>query len=83
MNAGSQGAEILLEADGGRLVAPEDPQALAAAAEWFMGLSPEQLRGYGTRNRAYAEAHFDQRKIRAAHEDFMFGARDRAGERAS
>ena len=83
VNAGSQGAEILLEADGGRLVAPEDPHALAAAAEWFMGLSPEQLRGYGTRNRAYAEAHFDQRKILAAHEDFMFGGRGRAGARVS
>ena len=80
VNAGSQGAEILLEADGGRLVAPEDPHALAAAAEWFMGLSPEQLRGYGTRNRAYAEAHFDQRKILAAHEDFVFGG---AGARVS
>ena len=73
VNASSQGAEILLEADGGRLVVPEDPQALAAAAEWFMGLSPEQLRAFGTRNRAYAEAHFDQRKILAAHENFMFG----------
>lgn len=83
VSASSQGAEILLEADGGRLVAPEDPEALAAAAEWFIGLSPEQLRGYGTRNRAYAETHFDQRKILAAHEDFIFGARGRAGARVS
>ena len=73
----------LLEANGGRLVAPEDPDALAAAADWLMGLSPEQLRGYGTRNRAYAEAHFDQRKILAAHERFMFGGRGRAGARVS
>jgi len=73
VNAGSQGAEILREADGGRLVAPEDPAALAAAAAWFMELPQEQLRAFGTRNRAYAEAHFDQRKILAAHEDFMFG----------
>jgi colanic acid biosynthesis glycosyl transferase WcaI len=83
VNAGSQGAEILLEADGGRLVEPEAPHALAAAAEWFMGLSPEQLRGYGTRNRAYAEAHFDQRKILAAHEEFMFGATVRRCEGAT
>jgi glycosyltransferase involved in cell wall biosynthesis len=83
VNASSQGAEILLEADGGRLVAPEDPEALAAAAEWFMGLSPEQLRGYGTRNRAYAETHFDQRKILAAHEEFMFGATVRGCEGAT
>jgi colanic acid biosynthesis glycosyl transferase WcaI len=73
VNASSQGAEILREADGGRLVAPEDPAALAAAAAWFMELPQEQLRAFGTRNRAYAEAHFDQRKILAAHEDFMFG----------
>jgi glycosyltransferase involved in cell wall biosynthesis len=75
VNAGSQGAEILHEADGGRIVTPEDPAALAAAAKWFMELALEQLRAFGARNRAYAEAHFDQRKILAAHEDFMFGAR--------
>ena len=82
VNAGSQGAEILREADGGRLVAPEDPQALAAAATWFMALPPEQLTAYGARNRAYAEAHFDQRKILAAHEEFMFGAAVRRSEGA-
>ena len=74
VNASSQGAEILRDADGGRIVAPEDPAALAEAARWFMGLTPEQLRAFGARNRAYAEAHFDQRKILAAHEHFMFGA---------
>jgi len=73
VNAGSQGAEILRDADGGRLVAPEDPQALATAAAWFMALPAEELKGYGARNRAYAAAHFDQRKILAAHEEFMFG----------
>jgi len=74
VNASSQGAEILREADGGRIVAPEDPAALADAARWFMALAPEQLSAFGARNRAYAEAHFDQRKILAAHERFMFGA---------
>lgn len=73
VNASSQGAEILRDADGGRLVAPEDPAALAAAAAWFMELPQEQQRGFGRRNRAYAEVHFDQRKILAAHEEFMFG----------
>ena len=73
VNASSQGAEILRDADGGHLVAPEDPAALAAAAEWFMELPQAQLRAFGTRNRTYAEAHFDQRKILAAHENFMFG----------
>jgi glycosyltransferase involved in cell wall biosynthesis len=74
VNASSQGAEILRDADGGRIVAPEDPTALAEAARWFMGLAPDELRAFGARNRAYAEAHFDQRKILAAHEQFMFGA---------
>jgi glycosyltransferase involved in cell wall biosynthesis len=74
VNASSQGAEILREADGGRIVAPEDPAALAEAARWFMALPPEQLSAFGARNRAYAEVHFDQRKILAAHEHFMFGA---------
>ena len=81
VNAGSQGAEILREADGGRLVAPEDPAALAAAAAWFMELPQAQLRSFGTRNRTYAEAHFDQRKILAAHEDFMFGVRSGTSSR--
>jgi colanic acid biosynthesis glycosyl transferase WcaI len=73
VNASSQGAEILRDADGGRIVAPEDPAALAEAARWCMGLAPDELRAFGARNRAYAEAHFDQRKILAAHEQFMFG----------
>jgi glycosyltransferase involved in cell wall biosynthesis len=71
VNANSQGAEILREADGGILVAPEDPEALSAAARWFMTQSGETLAAFAARNRAYAEKHFDQRKIVAAHEEFM------------
>jgi colanic acid biosynthesis glycosyl transferase WcaI len=82
VNAGSQGAEILREADGGRIVAPEDPAALADAARWFMEQSPEQLEAFGSRNRTYAEAHFDQRKILAAHEQFILGP-DRAAVRGA
>ena len=77
VNAGSQGAEILRDADGGRLVAPEDPRALADAAAWFMELEPQQRRAFGSRNRAYAELHFDQRKILAAHEAFITGMPER------
>lgn len=73
VNASSQGAEILRDADGGRIVAPEDPDALAAAARWFTELPAEQRQAFGTRNRSYAEKHFDQRKTLAAHERFMFG----------
>jgi len=71
VNPGSQAAEILREADGGALVAPEDPEALSAAAQWFMTQSREALTAFGERNRSYAEVHFDERKIVAAHEDFM------------
>jgi len=71
VNPGSQAAEILREADGGALVAPEDPAALSASAQWFMAQSREALTAFGERNRSYAEVHFDERKIVAAHEDFM------------
>lgn len=74
VNSGSQAAEILREADGGRLVTPDDPEALAAAVEWFRSQPAERLAALGARNRAYAEAHFDQRKILAAHEDFLLNA---------
>lgn len=71
VNPGSQGAEIVREADAGRVVAPDDPAALSAAARAFATTDAETLAAFGARNRAYAEAHFDQRKIVAAHEAFM------------
>jgi glycosyltransferase involved in cell wall biosynthesis len=74
VNARSQGAEILREAGGGRLVPPEDPGALAEAARWFMEQPAAELEAFGVRNRSYAEMHFDQRKILAAHEAFMMAS---------
>jgi glycosyltransferase involved in cell wall biosynthesis len=74
VNPDSQAAEILRAADGGPIVAPEDPEALAAAARWCAAQVRETLAALGHRNRAYAEAHFDQRKILAAHEDFLLTA---------
>lgn len=74
VNPGSQAAEILREADGGSVVAPEDPDALAAAAQWYAAQSPSTLASLGARNRAYAEEHFDQRKILAAFENFLLQA---------
>ena len=71
VNPGSQGAEIVREADGGRVVAPDDPAALSAAARALATTDAGTLAAFGARNRAYAEAHFDQRKIVAAHEAFM------------
>lgn len=71
VNPTSQAAEIVRDADGGILVAPEDPEALSAAARWFRTQNADTMAAFGARNRAYAEAHFDQRKIVAAHEAFM------------
>jgi glycosyltransferase involved in cell wall biosynthesis len=71
INRSSQGAQILLDADGGVLVAPEDPSALARGVEQLRSAMPETLAGISRRNRAYAEAHFDQRKILAEHESFI------------
>ena len=71
VNARSQGAEILREADGGVLVAPEDPHALADGVEALMGAGVRTLAAMGQRNRAYAEQHFDQTIILAEHESFI------------
>src|SRR6185436_7341376 len=71
INEGSQAAEILRESDGGMLVPAQDPIALASAARWFAGADRSVLAAFGARTRAYAERHFDQRKIVAQHEAFM------------
>lgn len=73
-NPDSQAARLLREADGGMLVTPDDPVALAAAARWFAAADGETLASFSARNRAYAEEHFDQRKILAAQEEFVLKA---------
>jgi colanic acid biosynthesis glycosyl transferase WcaI len=72
VNAASQGAEILREADGGRVIQPEDPAALAAAVKEMRLDAPGRLR-MGRANRAYALEHFDQRKILQKLEGFVHG----------
>jgi colanic acid biosynthesis glycosyl transferase WcaI len=67
----SQAADIVRDAAGGVLVAPDDPEALAEAARGLTNANAGVLAELGSRNRAYAEEHFDQRKIVAAHEAFM------------
>lgn len=74
VNADSQAAEILRDADGGAIVAAEDPEALAAAARRCAAQSGEALSSCGARNRAYAEKHFDHRIILAEHEEFLLKA---------
>lgn len=74
VNAGSQAAEIIREAGGGTMVAPEDAAALAHGVRGCAAQTRELLASWGARNRAYAEAHFDQRKILAEHEAFLLKA---------
>jgi colanic acid biosynthesis glycosyl transferase WcaI len=70
VNASSQGAVLLRGAQGGVLVIPENPAAMAAGV---IGLQADRvaLAAMGRRNRVYAEEHFDQHKIMAAQEHFL------------
>jgi glycosyltransferase involved in cell wall biosynthesis len=70
-NPESQAAELMREAGGGALVAPEDPEALAAAVCLFSTSDAGVLESFGARNRAYAVEHFDQQKVLAEHEAFL------------
>jgi len=73
VNRSSQGAEILLEANGGLLVEPEEPLALVRGVEALIDAGPGPLAAMGACNRAYAEQHFDQRTILAEHEKLILG----------
>jgi len=70
-NPDSQAAELLREANGGALIAPEDPAALAAAARQFEAADAGTLAVFGARNRAHAEQHFDHHRVLAAQEQFL------------
>jgi putative colanic acid biosynthesis glycosyltransferase WcaI len=71
VNSASQGAEIVREANGGLLVAPDDPAALLAGVDALIGAGRNELAAMGARNRAYAELEFDQRRILVQHETFI------------
>jgi colanic acid biosynthesis glycosyl transferase WcaI len=71
VNRSSQGAEILRQANGGIIVKPDDPDALVSGAEALLKAPKAALEAMATRNRLYAEQHFDQHKILAAHEQFI------------
>ena len=66
VNDTSQGAELLRASEGGWLIHPEDSLALAEAA--VVASHSLALYEMAGRNRQYAIAHFDQRKITAAQE---------------
>lgn len=70
-NPESQAAALLREAGGGVLIAPEDAAALARAARQLSGSEVRSLAELGRRNRTFAEAHFDQRKVLSEQEQFL------------
>ena len=70
VNPASQGALLLGESQGGVIVDPENPTALAAAVKQLEA-NPSAVQVMGRRNREYAEKHFDRRQIFAAQEAFL------------
>jgi colanic acid biosynthesis glycosyl transferase WcaI len=70
VNRSSQAAALIKEAKGGVLVEPEDPVALASAIQEIQ-LDQARLKSLGELNRAYAETHFDRRRIMSAQEEFL------------
>jgi colanic acid biosynthesis glycosyl transferase WcaI len=71
VNGSSQGAEILRRANGGIIVEPDDPDMLASGAQALLNAPKSALEAMAMRNRLYAEQHFDQHKILAAHAQFI------------
>jgi colanic acid biosynthesis glycosyl transferase WcaI len=67
----SQGAVLLVEADGGLVVAPDDPRALGEGVMRLRGADAPSRAGMAQRNRAFAEAHFDKKRIVARQEDVL------------
>jgi colanic acid biosynthesis glycosyl transferase WcaI len=70
VNESSQAATLLRESQGGIIVVPESPTALATAVNQLQA-DRTGLAEMGRRNRQYAEKHFDQREIVAAQEKFL------------
>jgi colanic acid biosynthesis glycosyl transferase WcaI len=70
VNVASQAATLLRESGGGLIVQPEDPAALVGGVKQLQA-DPVARSEMGRRNRAYAERHFDRRKIVSAQEAFL------------
>ncbi len=70
VNESSEAANLMREANGGILVKPEDPQALASAVLQLQ-MNPAEMERMADRNRHYAEKHFDQDEILCTQERFL------------
>lgn len=71
VNPASEAAQLLNKAGGGVIVTPEDPAALAGAVRRLSALDGAARDAMGARNRAYADAHFDERTILEALEQWL------------
>jgi len=70
VNTDSQGAQLLRESGGGRIVEPENPAALIEGLKELM--QDKKIRQeMGARNRAYAVEHFDRKKVLKVQEVFL------------
>ena len=70
INADSQGAQLLRESGGGRIVEPENPAALIEGLKELMR-DKKVREEMGARNRRYAVEHFDRKKVLKAQEVFL------------
>jgi colanic acid biosynthesis glycosyl transferase WcaI len=80
VNPESQAAVIIRHALGGVIVAPEDPRALAGAVAGFRTRTSD-LENMATRNREYAERHFDRNAIVVAQQRVLERVFDSEGRR--
>ncbi|TAK42799.1 MAG: glycosyltransferase WbuB [Betaproteobacteria bacterium] len=55
-------------------IPPEDPVAMAAALEKLAAMRPDERAALGRRARAYAEAHFDVRRLATVLEELLMRA---------
>jgi glycosyltransferase involved in cell wall biosynthesis len=61
--SGTAAADPVQASQGGRSIAPENPEAMADALEGIANMTAEERRVLGRRVREYAEDHFDVRKL--------------------
>ncbi len=71
VNAASQGAALLRQSDGGQVIAPDDPAALASAVLQLRDRAQDELIEMGRRNRRFAEIHFDKKRVVAFQESVL------------
>jgi len=69
--SGSAPNDPVAASGAGFSIPPEDPVAMAIALEKLAAMRPDERAALGRRARAYAETHFDVRKLAAVMEDIL------------